>query len=362
MFDSNQPYNELPWLPPAVEIETKAVLKAVAAARSALGELKGRTGRLPNPDILLNTLALQEARSSSEIENIFTTNDELYRGLSQDEHSLSSEQKEVLHYRDALWQGAAQIEKRPFLSTNLFIDLVQTLKASQAGIRQIPGPRIANPTTGKTVYTPPEGEARIRELLSDLERFANNDEDGLDPLVKMALIHYQFEAIHPFHDGNGRVGRIVLILYLLLRKLLDQPILFVSGYIIEQKRDYYRLLRAVTESEAWEEWILYLVRAVEQTAIATSRKIEAIENLLETMTQEAREKLPKIYTKELVELLFQQPYCKIGFLVEAGVAERRTASKYLSELERIGLLQSRKEGREMIYLNSRLMDLLSTGS
>lgn len=361
MFDRSRPYNELPPLPPTVDVETKPVLKAVAAARSALGELKGRTGRLPNPDILLNTLALQEARSSSEIENIFTTNDELYRGLSMDEAGLTPEQKEVLHYKDALWHGATLIRERPFLSTNLFIDLVQTLKATNSGIRRVPGTRIANPVAGETVYTPPEGEEIIRKLLADLERFANEDDDGLDPVVKMALIHYQFEAIHPFHDGNGRVGRIILILYLLLKGLLDQPVLFLSRYIIENKRDYYRLLREVTESGAWEPWVLYMAKAVELTAAATSRKIEAIERLLETMTAEARERVPKIYTKELIEMLFRQPYCKIGFLVEAGIAERKTASRYLGELEKAGLLTSQKVGREILFVNERLIGLLSAG-
>lgn len=362
MIDPLAPYNSLPPLPPAQDVETKAVLKAVAEARSALGELKGRTRTIPNPDILLNTLALQEARSSSEIENIFTTNDQLYRGLSMDEAGLSPEQKEVLHYKDALWRGAQTIRERPFLSTNLFIEIVQTIKGNSAGIRQIPRTQIKNAASGEIIYTPPEGEEIIRSLLGNLERFSNDaDEAGrdLDPLVKMALIHYQFEAIHPFHDGNGRAGRLILILYLMLKQLLDQPVLFLSRYIIANKGGYYRNLREVTETGAWEPWVLYLVRAVEETARTTSRKIEAIELLLEDMTAEVRKKLPKIYSKELVTLLFKQPYCKIEFVVREDLAERKTAATYLRKLEEAGLLRSQKAGRELIFLNHRLMDLLS---
>lgn len=362
MIDRLAPYNSLAPLPPTTDVETKAVLKAVAEARSALGELKGRTRTIPNPDILLNTLALQEARSSSEIENIFTTNDELYRGLSMDEAGLSPEQKEVLHYKDALWRGAQEIRTRPFLSTNLFIEIVQTIKGNTASIRKVPRTQIKNAVSGEIIYTPPEGEETIRTMLGHLERFANDaDEAGrdLDPLVKMALIHYQFEAIHPFHDGNGRAGRLILILYLMVKELLDQPVLFLSRYIIAHKGAYYRNLREVTETGAWEPWVLYLVKAVEVTARATSRKIEAIEQLLEAMTSEVREKLPKIYSKEFVVLLFKQPYCKIEFVVREGLAERKTAATYLRKLEEVGLLRSRKDGRELIFLNHRLMELLS---
>lgn len=363
MFARTHPYNDLPPLPPATELETKAVLKAVTTASRSLAELKGRTNTIPNPQILLNTISLQEARSSSEIENIFTTNDELYRGLSLDELGLSPEKKEVLHYNEALWKGADSLRARPFLSTDLFLEIVHTIQGHNAGLRRIPGTRIANPASKQTVYTPPEGEDVIARLLQNLETFANRDDDGLDPLVKMAVIHYQFEAIHPFHDGNGRTGRIVLILYLLLRHLLDRPILFLSRYLIAHKSDYYRHLREVTEEGAWEPWILYLLRAVETTAAATSRKIEAIENLLAAMTEEARGKLPaRMFKKELVELIFEQPYCRIRSLERAGIggiAQRVTASKYLNALAKAGLVQTKKIGREVIFMNTRLVDLLS---
>ncbi len=363
MFDRDRPYNDLPPLPPLTVLETPAVLKATIAASRSLAELKGRTNTIPNPQILLNTISLQEARSSSEIENIFTTNDELFRNLSLDDPALSPEKKEVLHYNDALWKGADSLRDRPFLSTSLFIDIVDTIKGNNAGLRRIPGTRIANPATRKTVYTPPEGEEVIQRLLQNLEVFANEDADGLDPLVKMAVIHYQFEAIHPFHDGNGRTGRIVLILYLLLRQLLDQPILFLSRYIIANKSLYYRHLREVTEDGAWEPWILYLLQAVEITAAETSQKIEAIEKLLEAMTEEARQKLPpRMFKKELVELIFEQPYCRIRNLEKAGIAgiaQRVTASKYLNALKKAGLVEARKFGRDVIFMNTRLVELLS---
>lgn len=363
MFNRQQPYNDLPPLPPKADVESRAVLRAVTIASRSLAELKGRTNTIPNPKILLNTISLQEARSSSEIENIWTTNDELYRGLSLDELGLSPEQKEVLHYNDALWTATAALRERPFLSTDLFVEIVNAIKGNNSGLRRIPGTRIVNPSTKQVVYTPPEGEEVIHRLLQDLEAFANRDDDGLDPLVKMAIIHYQFEAIHPFHDGNGRAGRIVLILYLLLQRLLDQPILFVSRYIIEHKSDYYRHLREVTEEGAWEPWILYLLKAVEITAAATSQKIEAIEQLLKAMTEEARQKLPpRMFKKELVELIFEQPYCRISNLEEAGIggiAQRVTASKYLNTMAKVGLVEVQKVGREVIFMNTRLVDLLS---
>jgi Fic family protein len=359
-FDSTQPYNALPFLPPAQELESVVVLKAVARAARSLAELKGRTTTVPNPAILLNTIALQEAKASSEIENIFTTNDELYRGLSMDTLGLNAHAKEVLHYNEALWRGAQMMRERPVFSTNSAVEIVNTIKENTAGIRQHGGTRIINPDTLEVVYTPPEGEARIRELLANLERFANTTDDGLDPLVKMAAIHYQFEAIHPFYDGNGRAGRILLILYLMLEKLLDQPILFLSRYIIENKNLYYRRLRAVTEKSEWEPWLLYMLKAVEVTAQSTSRRIEDIANLLEAMIDEARVRLSKrVFSKELIEQLFVRPYCKIKFLEQAGIAGRVTASSYLRELEEAQFVRSIKVGTERLYINYRLVDLLA---
>jgi Fic family protein len=363
MFDPARPDNGLPLPPPRAQIETVPVLKAITTASRHLAELKGRTHHIPNPRILLNAISLQEARASSEVENIFTTNDELYRGLSLDDAGLSPEQKEVLHYNEALWEGAEEIRRRPFLSTDLFIRMVNTIKANTAGIRHLPGTHLKNPSTGEVVYTPPEGSDIIHRLLQNLETFANDEGDGLDALVKMAVVHYQFEAIHPFPDGNGRTGRIVSILYLLQRGLLDQPILFLSRYIVEHKTDYYRHLRGVTAQGAWEPWILYLLRAVETTAAATSLKIEAIARLLEAMTETARQKLSsRKFKKELIELLFDQPYCRIEMLQRAGlgrIGNRVTAAEYLNTLAKVGLVEKRKIGRDVVFINRQLLDLLS---
>ena len=354
-----KPYNDLPLLPPAADLETVAVLKAVTRASRALAELKGRTYTLPNPAILLNTIALQEARASSEIENLFTTNDELYRGLSSDDADVSPHTKEVLHYNEALWLGARSLDERPVFSTNLFIEIVRAIKRNNAGIRAQVGTRIQNPDTREIVYTPPEGEEVIREKLANLEAFCNDADDGLDPLVKMAVLHYQFEAIHPFYDGNGRTGRILLILFLRFAGLLDQPVLFLSRYIISRKGEYYRLLREVTENQSWQPWLLYLLEAVRQTAEQTSQRIQDIQALLDTMIAEGKEKFSgRAASKELIELLFQRPYVKIRFVEEAGIAKRVTASRYLHELAENGFVTPMKVGTEMLFINHRLIELL----
>lgn len=360
MFTRAQPYNDLPLLPPHHFVETTAVLKAAARAHRRLAELKGRTNTVPNPTILLNTIALQEAKMSSEIENIFTTNDELYRGMSLETPGRSPHAKEVLHYNDALWHGAETLKLRPILSANLAVEIANMIKENDAGIRRQSGTQLINPVTKDVIYTPPEGEERIRKLLHNFEQFANNNlGDDLDPLVKMAIVHYQFEAIHPFYDGNGRTGRILLILFLLLEKLLDQPILFLSRYIIENKAEYYRLLRNVTERSEWEPWIIYLLKAVESTALQTCEKIAAISDLLAEMVEDARRKLPsRIFSKELVEQLFVRPYCKIRFLVEAGLGQRVAVARYLRALEKADLVRTKKVVNEVLFINYRLVDLL----
>lgn len=356
MFDRSKPFNALPDLPPHGDLESKAVLRRLATASRSLAELKGRTLSLPNPDILLSTIALSEAKDSSEIENIFTTHDELYRGLGLDSLGLSSHAKEVLHYRAALWTGAERIRKTPLITTNLCIELGQIINESNAGIRRIPGTRIAN-ASNETIYTPPEGEDVIREKLAALERFANLDDDDLDPLIKAAMIHYQFEAIHPFHDGNGRTGRVIVILYLLASGLLHQPALYLSRYIIRHKADYYRLLRDVTEKNAWEPWLLYMLTAIEETAADTSHRILAITDLLESMAQSAKSGM-KGYSKDLIELLFQRPYCRTRHVEETLKVSRPTAATYLKQLERLGLVASTRSGRDVLYVNERLMALL----
>ncbi|MDP0490945.1 MAG: Fic family protein [Verrucomicrobiota bacterium JB023] len=358
-FSREKPYNDLPALPPAADLESVPVLKAVTRAARALAELKGRTRTLPNPSILTSTIALQEAKASSEIENIVTTNDELYRGLSMETLGLSPHAKEVLHYNEALWSAAAKLSNSPLLTTNLFIEIVQVLKQNEAAIRSQPGTQIKNPTTGQIFYTPPEGEDLIRAKLADLERFLNEPPGDLDPLIRVALAHYQFEAIHPFYDGNGRTGRILIILYLLVTGLLEQPVLFLSRYIIEHKADYYQHLRQVTETESWENWLLYMLNGIEQTANDTSEKIRAISSLFDELCETGKERLSRpTYSKELIELLFYRPYCKIKFVQDAGLAKRATASRYLHELAEIGFVTPVKYGNELLFINHRLLEIL----
>jgi Fic family protein len=356
-FDPQKPYNDLPLLPPPVELETRAVLKKAIAANKALAELKGAGELIPDQSLLIQAIGLQEAKLSSEIENIVTTNDELYRAFADDGQHSTPHTKEVLRYKDALWHGFSSIKtgNRP-LSTGLFEELFQIIKETAAGVRRTPGTKLAN-QQGEVIYTPPEGESVIRDKLANLESFIYAD-DGIDPLVKLAVIHYQFEAIHPFTDGNGRAGRIINILYLIELGLLDIPILYLSRYIIDHKNDYYTGLRRVTESNEWEQWILYLLEAVEQMARATRNKILAIRDLMLVSSELVKKELPKVYSKELMEVLFRLPYCKIRFLEVADIAQRKTASLYLRELERIGLLKGVKEGREVYYLNEPFLKIL----
>jgi Fic family protein len=356
-FSPDKPYNYLPPLPPDAEIETPAVLKSAIAANRSLAELKGKSESLPNPSILINSIVLQEAKSSSEIENVVTTNDKLFTALSADDSRVDLQTKEVLRYRQALWKGVEHIENHP-LSTDLFIRLMQIIKETDAGIRTEPGTVIANPNTRKIIYWPPEGEELIRNLLVNLEDYIHT-EDGIDPLIKMAVMHYQFEAIHPFDDGNGRTGRLLNILYLMKKELLLHPVLYLSNAIINQKQDYYKLLRGVTEQQEWEPWILFMLNAVEKTSSATMTRIGQILDLLNETLELAKEKLPnRVYSKELIELLFEQPYCKVKYLVDRGIAKRQTAAEYLRELEDAGILRSKQVGRENLFVNIKLYDLL----
>jgi Fic family protein len=358
-FIPDKPYNGLPMLPPKAEVETKATLKKVISAGRALAELKGLGGTIPNQTILVNSIILQEAKASSEIENIVTTHDALFQAFSAKTSQIDLATKEVLRYREALWEGFSALKKRPLLTTNLFIRIVQTIRANKAGIRNTPGTKVANSKTGDVVFTPPEGENIIRNMLKNLEDYIHA-EDEVDSLIKLALIHYQFEAIHPFTDGNGRTGRILNILYLTQNHLLDLPVLYLSKYIIEQKSDYYRLLRAVTEHQVWEPWILYMLDAVEQTALYTRDKILAIRALLIKTLEFTKDNLPsRVYSKDLIELLFSRPYTKAQFLVDAGIVKRQAAAEYLKILEEIGVLSSQKVGKENLYLNTKLYEILS---
>ncbi len=353
MFDPQKPYNGLPGLPPNVDLNNSRIFKKLVSASRALARLSSSRA-LPNQTVLLNSVFLREAKASSEVENIITTDDELFQAMAEPEKHISGESKEVLHYVEAVWYGMELIKKQP-LSTNIFVQVVQTIKKNRAGIRQHLGTSIKNEKTGEIVYVPPEGEQIIREKLHNLEKFLHENQE-LDPLIKMAIAHYQFEAIHPFSDGNGRTGRIINLLYLVQSGLLKTPILYLSKYIIDNKADYYAKLKAVTESNAWEDWILYMLDAIEQTSVFTEQKIEDIFAAMGTVKNKIH--ASKLYTKDLLEVLFHQPYCKAKFLVDAGIAKEQTARKYLEELEKLGVLNKIKIGRENLYINSEFLKVL----
>ncbi len=353
-MDRNKPFNDLPLLPPKIDVEIKEVLKKAILANRQLAELKGLVKSIPDEGILVNGIILQEARLSSEIENIVTTNDELYKANMNDGLDGNPQAKEVLRYRQALWYGFNKIKKRP-LSTNLSIDIVGIIKDIDIGIRKVPGTKIGN-SKGETIYIPPEGEHVIREKLANLEKFMY--EDNFDPLVKLAIIHYQFEAIHPFVDGNGRTGRIINILFLVDQGLLDLPVLFLSHYILEHKSEYYAGLREVTEKGNWIGWILYMLEAIEVTAVETQNKVKKITQAMHEAGVLVQSAFPKIYSKDLIEVIFKNPYCKVKFLEEAGIAKRQTAAVYLQTLEDLDLLKSEKLGKEKYYINKKLINIL----
>lgn len=350
-FDRRQPYNDLPLLPPGVELETKAVLKQAITANRILANLRGLAAQIPNQGVLINSIVLQEARLSSEIENIVTTNDELYRADADADGKTDAHTKEVLRYRQALNHGFLALKTRP-LSTNLFIEMVQIIKEMDFQVRKLPGTALKN-SQAEVVYTPPVGEQVIRDKLANLEQFIHADDD-LDPLIKMAVMHYQFEAIHPFDDGNGRTGRILNLLFLVEKGLLDIPVLFLSRYIIANKTAYYEGLRCVTERHEWENWLLFMLRAVESTAQQTFDQVTRIRTLMEQVREQVQQQAPAIYSKDLIEVIFRHPYTKIQFLVDANIAKRQTASAYLQTLAGLGFLRQSKHGREMYYINDAL--------
>lgn len=358
-YNKDIPYNNLPLLPPNFELETVPILKKAISANTALAELRGWSFNQPNPLLLLQSITLQEAKASSEIENVVTTNDELYQALSTPTASnLSPSAKEVMHYKEALWHGYTKIMDEYPLTINTFIELFQIIKKRSDGIRKLPGTCLRNDFQ-ETVYTPPDNEADIIRLLSNLEQYINDNSDNIDPLIKLAIIHYQFECIHPFPDGNGRVGRIINVLYLVQNRLLTFPILYLSKYIIEHKSEYYRCLKAVTENQEWENWIIYILSAIEETAKNTLKIIKKIYLSQEEMCTSLKKDAPQIYSKELVALLFEQPYCKIDFLVQNDIAKHQTASKYLKQLYDLGYLDLIKKGREKYYINKKLWNILT---
>ncbi|MCW5621503.1 MAG: Fic family protein [Burkholderiales bacterium] len=358
-WQPNRPYNDLPRLPSATELETKPVLKQCITARAALAELKQAAALIPNPAMLINTLPLLEARASSEIENIVTTADKLFQYLQADS-GADAATKEALRYRRALLEGVQALKARP-LTTRTAESICTQIKGVEMSVRRVPGTALANDATGEVVYTPPEGEARIRDLFADWERFLN-EEETIDPLVRVSAAHYQFEAIHPFTDGNGRTGRVLNSLFLVEQGLLPLPILYLSRYIIANKADYYRLLLAVTRDGAWEPWLLYMLRAVEDTAVWTTAKIGAIRELATHTTEYVRHKLPKIYSRELVDTVFEQPYCRIANLVDARIAGRQAASRYLKALASAGVLIEQAVGKEKLFVHPKLMNLLTRES
>ncbi|MBR9859266.1 Fic family protein [bacterium] len=357
MFDPILPYNDLPPLPPKGELETKEILKKVISASRSLSELKGAITNLPNPLLFIDTINLKEAKASSEIENIITTQDELFKASIAEKKVQNSATKEVIHYKDALWHGYQTIKKKGILTTNTFVELVQIIKENNAGIRKVPGTQLKNPVSGEVIYTPPEGENIIRSKLQELEEFIHA-EDNLDHLIRLALIHYQFEAIHPFYDGNGRTGRIVLLLYLQLTGLLEIPALYLSGYILENRGKYYSLLREVTEKDNWEPWILYVLDMIEVTSTAGRKLINEIEVLMSELSNEIQEVLPRVYSRDLIEVIFRLPYTKRSSLVDAGIGNAKTAGSYLQDLEEAGIMTSEMVGKEKLYLNTKLIALL----
>jgi len=355
-FLPTKPYNDLPLLPPKAEIESHAILKDCIESRSALAELKAAGELIPNQAVLINTIPLLEAQASSEIENIVTTTDALFR-FSQSEHTADDPAtKEALRYRSALHSGYLSLSSRP-LSTNTAVHVCSRIKNVEMQIRRVPGTALANAATGEVIYTPPEGEALLREKLANWEQFIHGHRD-VDPLIRMAIAHYQFEAIHPFTDGNGRTGRILNLLMLVEHGLLEIPVLYLSRYILREKADYYRGLHEITEKGAWEPWIRYMLKGIAETANWTTNKVRSIRDLHASAIEHVRRNAPKIYTRELVDQLFAQPYCRIQNLVDAGVAKRQTASLYLKELAELGIVREHRAGKERLYMHPNFIRLL----
>ena len=352
----DRPHDGLPTLPPERDLETKAVLKGCIAARSALAELKRAIELIPNPQMLVNTLPVLEAKASSEIENIVTTTDALFRQLGS-EGPADVATREASRYRSALLEGFGSLEQRP-LSTRTAETVCTRIRGVDMTVRRVPGTALANASTGEVIYTPPATEARIRTLLSNWERFLHAQDD-LDPLVRMAAAHYQFEAIHPFTDGNGRTGRVLNSLFLVSMDLLPLPILYLSRYVISRKTEYYDLLLGVTARGEWEPWLLYMLRGVAETSAWTTAKIGAIHDLSEETAGFVRARLPKLYSRELIDVLFEQPYSRIANVVDAGIVGRQAASRYLQALVAIGVLEDERVGRERLFIHRRLLGLLA---
>ena len=350
-----EPFNALPVLPPGADLETKAILKCCIAARAALAELKQAAELIPNQAVLINTLPLLEAQASSEIENIITTTDRLFQYREMDD-AADAPTKEALRYSRALLEGYQSLRERP-LVTRTAEEICSLIKGREMRVRKIPGTALAR-HSGEIVYTPPVGEDLLRTLLANWERFLHEATE-IDPLIRMAVGHYQFEAIHPFTDGNGRTGRVLNSLFFISEGLLTLPILYLSRYIIQHKADYYRLLREVTQTDKWDAWVLFMLKGVEETAGWTVAKIASIRKLQAHTVEHVRKAAPKIYSHELVNLIFELPYCRIQNVTERKIAGRQTASVYLKELVRIGVLEEKTVGREKLFIHPKLMRILT---
>lgn len=359
-FNPAVPYNDLPSLPPTADLESRAVLKACIAARAAVAELKAAGRLIPNQGVLINSIPLLEAQASSEIENIVTTTDQMFLFDGASEGEADPATKEALRYRTALWEGFHALKARP-LSTNTAVQICRAIKGVEMDVRSTPGTTLSNDRTREVIYTPPEGEALLRERLANWEQWMHGTLPGsedIDPLVRMAVGHYQFEAIHPFTDGNGRTGRVLNLLYLVEQDLLDIPVLYLSRHILRRRAEYYSGLQSVTTTSSWEQWVLYILQGVAETARWTMDKILAVRTLLEETTARMRRDAASVYSRELAELVFVRPYCRIAHITEAGIAKRQTASAYLKQLTDIGILSEHKVGREKIFLNPAFISLL----
>ncbi len=358
-YNKNNAFNDLPNLPPTDFVESPEILRHLAKAARYLGELNGLCTSLPDPQLLINTIVLQESKESSAIENIVTTQDELYKAAGE-EGTASKAAKEVLSYRQALYVGLQKMQaQKNLLLTNTIIEVVQTIKQNKSGIRTTPGTALKNAIKGEVIYTPPCCEDVLREKLAALEQFINDPEMSLlDPLIKMALIHYQFEAIHPFADGNGRTGRIVNALYLVQQELLLQPVLYLSSYIVKYKTEYYQLLRGVTEKNNWNDWVMYILTALIETTQLTTKKIRSMLLLKEEFEKKMKEVLGASFSYDLLQLMFALPYLKIELLEKKEIAHRQTASTWLKKLADADIVRPQKMGRTTYYVNWRLMELL----
>jgi len=346
---------KLSMLPPKDNFDSISILKQLLNTHKALAELKGFSDVIPNKKILINAAMINEAKNSSEIENIITTHDELYKAMSGAKETGPS--KEVINYRRALWNGYELVKQNGFISTNMIITIQSIIENSDAGVRRVPGTVLMNDRTKEVVYTPPTSYDEIMLFMTNLENYINQD-DEIDDLVKLAIIHYQFESIHPFYDGNGRTGRIINILYLVLKGLLDSPILYLSKYINKNKQQYYTNLQSVRDKNDWESLIIYLLKGIEETSINTLDVMKDIVKLIDTIKLEIKEKLPKIYSKELVDVLFHEFYTKISYVEKGLGVSRKTASTYLIELEKVGVLVSEMVGRDKVYINQKLFELV----